>query len=511
MTRGSARSRHERRTAQARPRRSARWFLLRVGLIALVFGFGLGMALLIIPRLLRPARINTPATLGTANHWIRIADGSTIDDELLLTDGSAWALFTDGGIGRLDGDHWTTMSDKVSGSLLLELPGTPPRLLVVGGTKTGWQTADHGTTWQPVDLPLNLPTTFTAPNVTQQTALWLVGHNPPDPNAIWLANKDGLTHYDPASDQWQTVAAPDGWQLALSNAVITGDGSIWVGAFQFPTTGALNIPTAWWRYQPNPVSSAAPTTATSATTEAPTIIPVNSAPDGTWLKSAYLPRDINAFTSTPDKALWLILNDDQLALLPANTAPDKAANWQLPPPLTSADSAQPVVIDSGAADRDGSVWWIDRSGGLFSYDGKTWQTYPAGSTNAPVSHPIAPLVTDRAGHLWLGGDSMAHYTDGHWTTSDPAQGDVFNSMPKVYQDVSGRALARDGSIWIAVSAAGLVRYTNDGWTWFGPQNNTLPMPANASVSDKYVPLSSAPDGSLLIYHPIEGATYHYSP
>ena len=501
MTRGSARARHERRSTQARPHQAAAHLSRRIGLIALTVVMGAGLVLVIGSRLLRSPSINTPATLGAPDHWQRIADGSTIDDELMLGDGSAWALFTDGYVGRLDGDHWTPMSDRVSGSLLIELPGTPPRLLVVGGVKTAWLTADQGKSWQSVDLPLDLPTTFTAPNVSQQTALWLVGHNPPDPKAIWLATYDELAHYDPDSARWQLVTVPSGWQLALSNAVVAADGSIWVGAYRAvgagtaKNNGANGLPTAWWRYSPGPALKATPALS----------------PIGNWAKSAYMPRDSNAFVFAPNGATWLILDDDQLALLPPNLPPDQVANWQIPPPLMASGSNQPVAVDSGAADRDGIIWWIDRSGGLYAYDGKNWQIDPVGSTNIPMVHPVPPFVTDHDGHLWLGGDHLARFADGHWIIFDPARADIFNTMQKVYQDVSGRPLARDGSLWIAVSAAGLVRYGDGNWTWFGPQNNALPMPANAGISDKYVPLSSAPDGSMLVYHPIEGATYRYRP
>ena len=526
MTRSSARSRYERRKVQARPKRSARLILSRIVITVIVFSSVALVAALLGIWLARPTPISTPATLGTADHWTRIADGSTVDDELLLSDGSGWALFNDGYTGRLDGDHWATMSDKVNGSLLIELPGKTPRLLVAGGTKTAWQTADHGSTWQPVTLPLNLPTRFTAPNVTQQTALWLVGRNPPAPDAIWLAASDGLTHYDAGSDTWRYVPAPAGWQLTLSNAVIAADGSIWVGATPISAAGSgttatpgaasvgnvSSIPTAWWRFRPG-AAAATPSRATATPTAVSTAAAASDLA-GTWLKSAYMPRDSFAFVSEPGGALWLILTDGRLARLPAQARPDQGVNWQL---FSTADRAgssttAAAMLDSGAADRDGTVWWIGRDGSLYHYDGQHWQAYPAGSAGAPLAHPLAPFVTDRDGHLWLGGDTLARYAAGRWSVFDPAHGDPFGAaMPKSYQDVSGRPLARDGSLWIAVSAAGLVRFNDSGWTWFGPQNKALPMPASAGVSDRYVPLSSAPDGSLLVYHPIEGATYYYHP
>ncbi len=110
----------------------------------------------------------------------------------------------------------------------------------------------------------------------------------------------------------------------------------------------------------------------------------------------------------------------------------------------------------------------------------------------------------------MAGALLARYADGQWQRFDPVNSAVFAKMEKVYTAYS-RSLARDGSLWFSVSAAGVVRYDGKTWTWFGPENNALLMESTASSSDSYVPLASATDGSVILYKETDHAAYRYTP
>lgn len=438
--------------------------IIHAVIVSVVIGVSLGTVILLGLRALRtpPVSTLTPVTLGTADHWRRIDSIANVVDVQTFSDNSTWALFAGGAIGRLDGDQWALMPDQVMGDSIVELPGGKPSLLVIGSTRTAWRTDDRGANWQEVDLGDAF--------ATSNTSLWAGTGASGD---LWIASETALTHY--VQGRWSSAPIPAGVTLMPTRGMLVArDGSVWV------TISKSGVPSALAHYRA----------------------------DGGWdTWETVRPRGEVRFMEDAKGGLWFAAVDGT-AYCDGKTT----VTYSLAAMHNQPEAARfAATLDTGAIDGQRNVWWAASNGEIFRFDGHTWRFYAPGDADLPLARPDSTLVADKEGAIWLGGDGLARFKDGRWERFDPANGEPFNDkMPKLYITY-GRPLARDGSLWFAVSAAGVVRFDGKAWTWFGPQNNALRMAVTAKVHDSYLPLASTYDGGVLLYQTFEHAVYRYVP
>lgn len=131
-------------------------------------------------------------------------------------------------------------------------------------------------------------------------------------------------------------------------------------------------------------------------------------------------------------------------------------------------------------DRKGDVWIGMSPGGLFRYDGKTFENIPASSPD------ISSLFEDDEGNIWVG------TTTGGLDRVRPraiavegAETDLpFESMRLLCQDANGQ-------IWGTTEDRTLVRRTEAGWSLL-PNNHDI------LRGERVTALASAPDGAIWV-------------
>lgn len=459
--------------------------IVRSVVIALVVGGSLGIAALSwitarrLPQFTAPESVS--AALGTADHWQRIRNIGSLIDAQALDDNSVWAVFEGGVIARLDNNSWTQMPDQVTGDALTALSGA--RLLVTGGTRMVWLTADRGANWQPIDLGASFDpsgsTTNSATN-TSKPSLWpLIGQD----GTIWLISdtaiavtaQQSLTAQSRAN--WKTIDAPPGLVFVQSESSLAArDGSLWITLNPTGKNTANALSTLWHYTFANG-----------------------------WQTTTLIPRTGVRFLEDAKGGIWIALADGGAAHFDGVSWHSFTANS-----IGDQFAAPDRGLEAGVIDADNNVWWSDSDGSLHRYDGQNWIMYAVSDSAFAFMNADSVPVLDSSGHVWVSGDYLAQFANGGWRRIDPVHSAVFDTMHKTFV-ASARSLARDGSLWFSVSSAGVVRYDGVHWTWFGPENGTLPILPNSGVHDAYIPLTSTRNGGMLLYHAIEHATYRYTP
>ncbi len=118
-------------------------------------------------------------------------------------------------------------------------------------------------------------------------------------------------------------------------------------------------------------------------------------------------------------------------------------------------------VDGVAVTTDGTAWFetyeVDKddmpaAGGLSSFDGKQWNTYPWSEDGLRGSI----MVAAPDGTLWMGTyDGLFHYVDGEWVNYTEAAG-----LPDDW--IRSLAVSRDGVLWGGVDK-GVFRFDGKNW------------------------------------------------
>lgn len=117
------------------------------------------------------------------------------------------------------------------------------------------------------------------------------------------------------------------------------------------------------------------------------------------------------------------------------------------------------VITSFVNDQKGNVWIATYGGGLSRYDGKKLKTYNV--SDGLIDNKVYSLTTDHNGRIWIGTRwGLSIYDHGRWTNYDE-KGLPIRQVRSLLED-------RDGSMWLGSYGEGLMHFKNDGsfdaWT-----------------------------------------------
>src|SRR5204862_6994682 len=108
-------------------------------------------------------------------------------------------------------------------------------------------------------------------------------------------------------------------------------------------------------------------------------------------------------------------------------------------------------------DRNDGVWMGSSFGGLFRYDGTTFE-------KVPTSHPeILSLLEDREGNIWVGtrGGGLDRLRPRAVRLEAASAGVPFDAVQSVCEDTSG-------VLWGATTSGLLVRRAGEVWTPLAP-------------------------------------------
>jgi len=235
---------------------------------------------------------------------------------------------------------------------------------------------------------------------------------------LWFGTLKGLVHYD--GKEWVTVTTEDGMKIGAHSIVEDRNGHLWFAGWDSLVT----------RYDGERFA----------------VFPIDARLNATYNNTGMaVDRDGN---------LWLTTYEDGVRRFDGL---DFAS-------FTTADGLISNEVTSVGKDRAGNVWFSTREG-VSKFDGKTFTTLTSegdlfgGKTFTSftrkgdlILNNASPIVEDRNGHMWFGGDGVVSRYDGEdfatFTTENGLKpGKVHPILPD-----------RRGHLWFGIYGAGIVLY-----------------------------------------------------
>ena len=137
-------------------------------------------------------------------------------------------------------------------------------------------------------------------------------------------------------------------------------------------------------------------------------------------------------------------------------------NWTV---YNSNNSPLPADKPIKSITIDPTKLWVGTYGGLFSFDGSNWESYP----QLP-SVIVKTVFVDKNNIKWVGMfGGIAKYNDTTWTVFSAND----STTPLYYNEVNSITIDEKNVLW-AGTYKGLVKYDSDGWVIYNTTNSGLP-------------------------------------
>lgn len=368
-------------------------------------------------------------------------------EKLAVTgDGSVWALGTGPSLSRYDGTAWAGVA--------LPQGATPSELLP--DRSGGLWIADPGDgAWLLARYAEGKWTRFLPNGEFPETRLLDLGVAPD--GAVWVITDAGLRRH--VEGRWEPVPFPG--RDAPRSMVFSPDGTTW---FATERGWIWQYREGRWQGQPSTrLDPGAEIEAMEFSTDGRLWVGGRYASstgyqagflaafDGSEWTPVPVPslngesRPVEQITRSPEGHLWV--TSDRVHLLGADGAPLEMDTSDLPW-LRYLKEFQGTL----AFGADGSVWFAERrSNSVYRFNGRSWTNIqsPIGWDADVTGMAVAP-----DGTLWVATKAgAAHFANGQWRTFHSAEA-VFGSV----RSVRAMTVASDGSIWYALLGGGTKRY-----------------------------------------------------
>lgn len=190
-----------------------------------------------------------------------------------------------------------------------------------------------------------------------------------------------------------------------------------------------------------------------------------------------------------------------VVLVPASVHaldPNKRINQYIHTAWRTQDGSLPSGMFSITQTTDGFLWFLSLPGDVYRFDGVRflpWR-FPTIDSN----RPIAKLLADRAGGIWLAGEEFVHIQDGVATSHFELNG--LHGFQSIIQ-------GPDGSLWVGLRFphAPLCQVTDHAAKCFGKADGIPISEVSAVLPDGSGGLWLAGDGTVVHWHSGRSETY----
>ena len=139
---------------------------------------------------------------------------------------------------------------------------------------------------------------------------------------------------------------------------------------------------------------------------------------------------------------------------------------------TKADGLASDMVRALLFDKRGGLW-AGMTEGISYFDGSSWISYTAENTPAIKEDSIFSITQLRNGEIWFGSSQpvIAVYTPPE-VNSDVTEPWRIIEFPNTDRNSSVRDIleTEDGSIWVAFDTAGVARFQNNTWSFYGEEH-----------------------------------------
>jgi ligand-binding sensor domain-containing protein len=417
----------------------------------------------------------------------------------IAPDGSLWFGSDSSGVSRFDGQEWRifTEEDGLVSNSIHDIAVSENNAVWVA-TPKGVSQYD-GTQWKTITTADGL--------MSDMVYTLLMDSN----NTPWFGTNAGLSHLDGVI--WSHFSPEDGLGGRLIRCLLEGsDGSLWVGTqdaglsrfdgetWQTYTEGD-GLPSDWI-YSLAEDSNGRVWIGTRkglSYLEDQTLITDGNDPvSGVPITTLVIGEDGIPLAGTADSGFYMIYEEQVTPYLTRDSLPNnnieglgisvtgsilvltedgtishfQSNNWE------TVSSVDPKLMPVKSAPL-GFLWFQDLEGGVSSFGGESWLSYP----NPDLAKSLITSISTAGNDVWVttSEDGVYQFANNQWTNYRSTNG-------LAHDRVTSSSISPNGDVWFGTEAKGISRYKNGDWITYTTEDG---LADNAVFS-----LTSSPSGTV---------------